>query len=61
MVPVPPCCPGAEQYPGRNLTHIHAIQVQRDDELIAPAAIARRNLELVGKTLRGEDAPTLFR
>ena len=49
----------AEHTQGRNLTHIHAIQVQRDDELIALPLATRRNLELV-KTLRGEDAPTLF-
>ncbi|WP_211459756.1 DNA mismatch repair protein MutS [Comamonas brasiliensis] len=49
----------AEHTQGRNLTHIHAIQVQRDDELIALPLATRRNLELV-KTLRGEDSPTLF-
>jgi DNA mismatch repair protein MutS len=49
----------AEHTQGRNLTHIHAMQVQRDDELIALPLATRRNLELV-KTLRGEDSPTLF-
>ncbi|MEX8194620.1 DNA mismatch repair protein MutS [Comamonas guangdongensis] len=49
----------AEHTQGRNLTHIHALQVQRDDALIALPLATRRNLELV-KTLRGEDAPTLF-
>lgn len=37
----------AEHTQGRNLTHIHAIQVQRDDELIALPLATRRNLELV--------------
>ena len=49
----------AEHTQGRNLTHIHAIQVQRDDELIALPLATRRNLELI-KTLRGEDSPTVF-
>jgi len=35
------------------------VQVQRDDALIALPPATRRNLELV-KTLRGDDAPTLF-
>ncbi|RGE46062.1 DNA mismatch repair protein MutS [Comamonas testosteroni] len=48
----------AEHTQGRNLTHIHSIQVQRDDELIALPLATRRNLELV-KTLRGEDSPTV--
>ena len=49
----------AEHTQGRALTHIAGLQVQRDDELIDLPAITRRNLELT-KTLRGEDAPTLF-
>ncbi len=49
----------AEHTQGRSLSHIHALQVQRDDELIALPLATRRNLELV-KTLRGEDSPTLF-
>ena len=49
----------AEHTQGRALTHLHALQVQRDDELIDLPLATRRNLELV-QTLRGEDAPTLF-
>jgi len=49
----------AEHTQGRTLTHVHSVQVQRDDDLIDLPAATRRNLELV-KTLRGEDAPTLF-
>lgn len=49
----------AEHTQGRSLTHIHRVQVQRDDELIDLPATTRRNLELV-QTLRGEDTPTLF-
>jgi len=49
----------AEHTQGRTLTHIHSVQVQRQDELIDLPATTRRNLELV-QTLRGEDAPTLF-
>ena len=49
----------AEHTQGRALTHIHAVQVQRDNELIDLPATTRRNLELV-QTLRGEDTPTLF-
>jgi DNA mismatch repair protein MutS len=49
----------AEHTQGRNLTHIHGLQVQRDDQLINLPPTTRRNLELV-KTLRGEDSPTLF-
>ncbi len=48
-----------EHTQGRQLTHIHTVQVQRGDDLIDLPATTRRNLELV-KTLRGEDAPTLF-
>ena len=49
----------AEHTQGRALTHVHSVQVQRGDDLIDLPATTRRNLELV-KTLRGEDAPTLF-
>ena len=49
----------AEHTQGRALTHVHAVQVQRAGDLIDLPASTRRNLELV-KTLRGEDAPTLF-
>ena len=49
----------AEHTQGRSLTHVHSVQVQRGDDLIDLPATTRRNLELV-KTLRGEDAPTLF-
>ena len=49
----------AEHTQGRALSHVHGVQVQRDDALIALPPATRRNLELV-KTLRGDDAPTLF-
>lgn len=49
----------AEHTQGRALSHVQALQVQRDDELIDLPLSTRRNLELV-QTLRGEDAPTLF-
>jgi DNA mismatch repair protein MutS len=49
----------AEHTQGRPLTHIHSLRVQRGSELIDLPASTRRNLELV-KTLRGDDAPTLF-
>ena len=49
----------AEHTQGRALTHVHSLQVQRDDELIDLPITTRRNLELV-QTLRGEDSPTLF-
>ncbi|WCM95315.1 DNA mismatch repair protein MutS [Acidovorax sp. NCPPB 2350] len=49
----------AEHTQGRALTHIHAVRVQKNDELIALPLSTRRNLELT-RTLRGEDAPTLF-
>jgi DNA mismatch repair protein MutS len=49
----------AEHTQGRVLTHISAVQPQRNDDLIDLPATTRRNLELV-QTLRGEDAPTLF-
>ncbi|HRL52958.1 MAG TPA: DNA mismatch repair protein MutS, partial [Acidovorax temperans] len=43
----------AEHTQGRQLTHIHTVQVQRGDDLIDLPATTRRNLELV-KTLRGD-------
>jgi DNA mismatch repair protein MutS len=49
----------AEHTQGRTLTHIHSLQVQRDDALIDLPPTTRRNLELV-QTLRGEDSPTVF-
>jgi DNA mismatch repair protein MutS len=49
----------AEHTQGRTLTHIHSVQVQRDDALIDLPPTTRRNLELV-QTLRGEDSPTVF-
>ena len=49
----------AEHTQGRALSHVQALQVQRDDELIDLPGTTRRNLELV-QTLRGEDSPTLF-
>ena len=49
----------AEHTQGRVLAHIHGLQVERDDELIALPAATRRNLELT-QTLRGEAMPTLF-
>jgi len=49
----------AEHTQGRALSHVHTLQVQRDDELIDLPVTTRRNLELV-QTLRGEDSPTLF-
>ena len=48
-----------EHTQGRVLTHVHSVQVQRQDELIDLPQTTRRNLELT-QTLRGEDAPTLF-
>ena len=49
----------AEHTQGRALTHIHSVQVQRDDELIDLPLTTQRNLELV-QTLRGETSPTLL-
>ncbi|MDO5624594.1 MAG: DNA mismatch repair protein MutS [Pseudomonadota bacterium] len=49
----------AEHTQGRALTHVHALRVERPDELIELPAATRRNLELV-QTLRGDDGPTLF-
>ncbi len=49
----------AQHTQGRALTHVHTVQVQRSGDLIDLPATTRRNLELV-KTLRGDDAPTLF-
>ncbi|MES2483516.1 MAG: DNA mismatch repair protein MutS [Pseudomonadota bacterium] len=50
----------AEHTQGRALTHVHRLQVQRNDELIDLPQTTRRNLELV-QTLRGDDGPTLFK
>ncbi|QXL85077.1 DNA mismatch repair protein MutS [Comamonas sp. NLF-1-9] len=49
----------AEHTQGRTLTHLHSVQVQRDDALITLPASTVRNLELV-QTLRGESSPTLL-
>jgi DNA mismatch repair protein MutS len=49
----------AEHTQGRVLSHISAVQVQRNDALIDLPPSTRRNLELT-QTLRGEEAPTLF-
>ena len=49
----------AQHTQGRALTHVHGVQVVRDDALIDLPLTTRRNLELV-QTLRGEDSPTLF-
>ncbi len=49
----------AEHTQGRALTHVHSVRVQQSNELIALPLATRRNLELT-RTLRGEDAPTLF-
>jgi DNA mismatch repair protein MutS len=49
----------AEHTQGRALSHIHSLQIERDDELIELPAATRRNLELT-QTLRGEASPTLF-
>ncbi len=49
----------AEHTQGRALPHVHGLHVQREGELIHLPPATRRNLELV-RTLRGEDAPTVF-
>jgi DNA mismatch repair protein MutS len=49
----------AEHTQGRALTHISAVQVQRDDALMDLPPSTRRNLELT-QTLKGGDGPTLF-
>ena len=49
----------AEHTQGRELTHVHSVRVQRNDDLMELPQTTRRNLELV-QTLRGEDKPTLF-
>jgi DNA mismatch repair protein MutS len=49
----------AEHTQGRALSHVQALQVERDGELVELPVTTRRNLELV-QTLRGEDSPTLF-
>ena len=49
----------AEHTQGRAVTHLHSLQVQRDDSLINLPLTTQRNLELT-QTLRGETSPTLF-
>ena len=49
----------AEHTQGGTQVPVHGVRVQCQDELIALPPSTRRNLELV-RTLRGEDAPTLF-
>ena len=41
------------------MTHLHSLQVQRNDSLIHLPLTTQRNLELT-QTLRGEPSPTLF-
>jgi DNA mismatch repair protein MutS len=49
----------AEHTQGRALAHVRDLVVQRDSELLELPPSTGRNLELV-RTLRGEEAPTLF-
>jgi len=49
----------AEHTLGQALPYLQAVRLQQSDTLIDLPLATRRNLELV-KTLRGEDAPTLF-
>ena len=49
----------AEHTQGRALAHVRGIVVQRESELLDLPPATCRNLELV-RTLRGEDAPTLY-
>ena len=49
----------AEHTQGRAMTHLHSLQVQRNDSLIDLPLTTQRNLELT-QTLRGEPSPTLF-
>jgi len=49
----------AEHTQGCALAHVCELRVQRDEDLLTLPATTLRNLELV-KTLRGDDAPTLF-
>ncbi len=49
----------AEHTQGRAMTHLHYLQVQRDDSLVHLPLTTQRNLELT-QTLRGEPSPTLF-
>ena len=49
----------AEHTQGRAMTHLHSLQVQRDDTLIHLPLSTQRNLELT-QTLRGQSSPTLF-
>ncbi len=48
----------AEHTQGRTMTHLHSLQVQRDDSVIDLPLTTQRNLELT-QTLRGESSPTL--
>jgi len=49
----------AEHTQGRALAHVRGVAVQRESELLDLPPATCRNLELV-RTLRGEDAPTLY-
>jgi len=49
----------AEHTQGRALAHVRGIVVQRESELLGLPPATCRNLELV-RTLRGEEAPTLY-
>jgi DNA mismatch repair protein MutS len=49
----------AEHTQGRALAHVQRLTVQRASELIDLPPTTQRNLELT-RTLRGQDAPTLF-
>ncbi|KAF1045454.1 MAG: DNA mismatch repair protein MutS [Xylophilus sp.] len=49
----------AEHTQGCALSHLQSVRAERPGELIDLPPTTRRNLELV-RTLRGEDAPTLF-
>ncbi|MDO4796174.1 MAG: DNA mismatch repair protein MutS, partial [Brachymonas sp.] len=49
----------AEHTQGRAMTHLHSLQVQRNDSLIDLPLTTQRNLELT-QTLRGEASPTLL-
>ena len=49
----------AEHTQGRAMTHLHSLQVQRNDSLINLPLTTQRNLELT-QTLRGEASPTLL-
>ena len=49
----------AEHTQGRALGHLHRLVVQKSSDLIELPPATHRNLELT-RTLRGQDAPTLF-